>query len=115
MRFDITDLAHGLVKVLRNGSDRTKADRLAWSALILLPVLAGGVMLVFCTPLRAPGSVLTGVAILAGGFLTSFTHLSTLRAKLTDRADVYSEAEEPERDLLDEVATLPPLQRSAQS
>lgn len=63
--------------------------------------------------IQRAGPVLTAVALLAGGTLTAFTHLSTLRLKLTERAepDSYLEAmeevdgEATDRAMVDEVAT----------
>lgn len=63
--------------------------------------------------IQRAGPVLTAVALLAGGTLTAFTHLSTLRLKLTDRAEPGSYSQEGEeidgeagdRGMVDEVAT----------
>ena len=47
----------------------------------------------------APASVLAGVALLMGGFLSTAGVLSTLRLKLTDRDETHQEAQESKRNL----------------
>lgn len=63
--------------------------------------------------IQKPGAVLSAAALLAGGTLTAFTHLSTLRLKLTERAETASfpesaedvDGEADDRAMVDEVAT----------
>ncbi|MDI2032985.1 hypothetical protein PJL15_00069 [Paenarthrobacter nitroguajacolicus] len=63
--------------------------------------------------IQRSGPVLTAVALLAGGTLTAFTHISTLRLKLTERADSSElpvegeslDGEASDRAMVDEVAT----------
>lgn len=52
-----------------------------------------------------PASLLTAISILAGGSLTAFTHISTLRLRLTDREGSYLLTEDAERKSIDEAAT----------
>lgn len=54
--------------------------------------------------LQKPGAVLSAAALLAGGTLTAFTHLSTLRLKLTERSVELKDTEQADRDMVDEVA-----------
>lgn len=107
MRFVHFDLWRGFWKSLRKrDSTPSKPDIFARAVVVFVPIILGTLVLMSATSFRAPGALLTGTAILAGGFITSFTHLSTLRLRLTERADSNKEAEQSDRDLLDEVATL---------
>ncbi|MCX5410754.1 hypothetical protein [Streptomyces sp. NBC_00059] len=55
--------------------------------------------------LSAPASLLTGVALLTGGMLSAFTHLSTLRLKITEWDGTDGDNKfEVERGMLDETA-----------
>ncbi|MFF0132215.1 hypothetical protein ACFYTG_42010 [Streptomyces mirabilis] len=55
--------------------------------------------------LSTPGALLTGVALLAGGMLSAFTHLSTLRLKLKEWAGASEVSRyEVEKGMLDETA-----------
>jgi hypothetical protein len=54
--------------------------------------------------LQKPGAVLSAAALLAGGTLAAFTHLSTLRLKLTERSIESKDTEQADRDMVDEVA-----------
>lgn len=107
MRFDFSDLWHGFWKVLRNRSySPPRPDYLTRTIVLIVPVAVLVLMILTVGVIHSPGTLLAGVAILAGGFLTSFTHLSTLRLRLSERASEHESAEGPERDLVDEVATL---------
>ena len=70
-----------------------------------MPLGAGAGVLLLGGQLQAPGALLSGVALLAGGFLAAFGQISSLRLRLTDRADTYPDAERMNRDALDETAT----------
>ncbi|MDQ0633694.1 hypothetical protein QFZ40_001603 [Arthrobacter pascens] len=48
---------------------------------------------------------LTAMSLLAGGALSAFSHLSTLRLKLTERQDITRKSEKPDRRMFDESAT----------
>lgn len=82
-----------------------KADWPGRSVLII-PVAVGIGFYAFDWKLSAPTAIISGVALLAGGMLSAFTHLSSLRLRLTEsRAesgdlDGYAN----ERDMLDESA-----------
>jgi hypothetical protein len=107
MRFSLLDLLRGFLKVLRNrDTTPSRPDVLARSILVVVPIGAGILVTLTNVQINSPGYVLTGIAILAGGFLTAFTHLSTLRQSLTSRQGDYPNSQRPDRDLIDEVATL---------
>ncbi|MGV8970683.1 MAG: hypothetical protein ACOH10_00045 [Rhodoglobus sp.] len=107
MRFSLSDLSIGFMKVLRNrNTTPSRPDYAARSVLLLVPILCGAAVLRFDIHIQAPATLLTGIAILAGGFLTAFTHISTLRLRLTERQDNQAESEIDDRDLIDEIATL---------
>lgn len=55
--------------------------------------------------LQSVSALLTAVSILAGGSLSAFTHLSTLRIKLTERANRFQVVDGPERTMMDHAAT----------
>src|SRR3546814_17289338 len=62
-------------------------------------------MVIFGGTLAAPGALLSGVALLAGGFLAAFAQLSNLRIKLTERMRDLPDADRIDRDALDETAS----------
>jgi hypothetical protein len=74
-------------------------------AVLLLPIAVFATMWIRGGQLAAPTPLLTAVSLLAGGMLSAFTHLSTLRLKLTDwateRGQDYLDVE---RAMLDETA-----------
>lgn len=49
--------------------------------------------------------ILTAMSLLAGGALSAFSHLSTLRLRLTERQDTTKKSEKPDRRMFDESAT----------
>lgn len=71
----------------------------------LIPITIFLLMWIKKGHLSTPGALLTGVALLAGGMLSAFTHLSTLRLKIKEWAGT-SEASryEVEKGMLDETA-----------
>lgn len=78
-------------------------DRPTRATLIIAPVAAFGAMLLIPgAQLAAPGALLSGVALLAGSFLAAWGQISSMRLKLTDRADLYGQTEQIDRDALDE-------------
>lgn len=104
-RFFPIELFRGHWKALSDyRSAQPAPDRVARLLLIGLPLVSGGTFLVFGGSLAAPGSLLSGVALLAGGFLAAFGQISTLRLRLTDRADRFPDAEAIDRSALDETA-----------
>jgi len=107
VRFSLSDLSVGFLKVLRNrNSTPSKPDYVARAVLFLAPLAAGLGVMRWDVHIQAPATLLTGIAILAGGFLTAFTHISTLRLRLTERQDKQADSEVDDRDLIDEIATL---------
>lgn len=54
---------------------------------------------------RALAPTLTAMSLLAGGALSAFSHLSTLRLRLTERQDITKLSEKPDRRMFDESAT----------
>lgn len=80
-------------------------DRLTRAVLIVVPLCGGGCMILFGGTLAAPGALLSGVALLAGGFLAAFAQISNLRIKLTERMRDLPDAEQIDRDALDETAS----------
>lgn len=104
-RFDIRPVLRGHWKSLTNG--QYLSYRPDWSArlILLLPVVLFIVMWVFGGQLAAPTPILTAASLLAGGMLSSFTHLSTLRLKLTEWSDVEGQDRfAVEKEMLDESA-----------
>lgn len=84
----------------------------AWGARILLILAVHGVPLAvgawswfhgLDSKVLAP--TLTAMSLLAGGALSAFSHLSTLRLRLTERQDVTKKSEKPDRRMFDESAT----------
>ncbi|WP_159031266.1 hypothetical protein [Streptomyces acidiscabies] len=72
---------------------------------LLIPAIVFLLMWLKKGNLSTPSALLTGIALLAGGMLSAFTHLSTLRLKLKEWVDA-SEASryEVEKGMLDETA-----------
>lgn len=73
-------------------------------AVVLAPLAAVAGSFVFSINLRAPEGVLAALALLAGGFLTAFTHLSSVRVELANRESTWGEAERFDRDAIDETS-----------
>ena len=104
-RFNLIPVVRGSWKGLSDSN--YKADRFARIAIVLLPVGLFGGMLTFDGRLAAPTPILTAVSLLAGGMLSTFTHLSTLRLKITEwlaSPDVDDDFLRDEREMLDESA-----------
>ncbi|MFF3154797.1 hypothetical protein [Streptomyces sp. NPDC057910] len=73
--------------------------------MLVLPASAAVFMFLRDGELAAPAPLLTGVSLLAGGMLSAFTHLSTLRLKITDiNATEGADRFVAERGMLDETA-----------
>lgn len=104
-RFNIMPVLRGHWKGL---TDRRyvprRADILARLSL-LLPVAVFFLMWRRDGQLAAPAPLLTGVALLMGGMLSAFTHLSVLRLKVTEWSSSGGDSRwEVERGMLDETA-----------
>lgn len=104
-RFFPVELFRGHWKSLSDYRSRKPiADTTTRFFIVFLPLAAGSCLFVFHGALAAPGSLLAGVSLLAGGFLAAFGQISSLRLRLTDRADHFAETEAIDRDALDETA-----------
>lgn len=79
-------------------------DRATRTIIIAIPILTSALMLLPEATLRAPGSLLAGVALLAGSFLAAWGQVSSMRLKLTERAEDFRTVEQIDRDSLDETA-----------
>ncbi len=86
-------------------ADAAAGDVIARIAVYGVPVTVGILVYAFDGKLQQPGAVLAGVALLAGAFLSAFTHVAGLRLRLTERSDRFADSERPDRDYLDESAT----------
>lgn len=84
--------------------DRLKADKATRIFVVAAPLAAGISTAIGHGLIAAPGALLSGVALFSGGLLAAFGQLSTLRLKLTDRADENHFSERIDRDFLDETA-----------
>jgi hypothetical protein len=62
-------------------------------------MVVGGTAYLLAWRFSAPSAVLSGVALLMGGLLSTAGVLSTLRLKLTDRDESHRAAEEAKRNL----------------
>jgi len=90
--FSPWDLFRGHTKGLsdyRSPTEKAKLDRRTRAVLVVVPVLVGALIWIFHGKIASPGALLAGVSLLAGGFLTAFTHLSTLRIRLTERREAW--------------------------
>lgn len=85
--------------------DSEKPDYAARIVILGAPVASAIAMLIFGGKLKDPDSLLTVVALLAGGFLAAFIHLSGIRGRLTEREDTWGDAERMKRDPIDESAS----------
>lgn len=79
-------------------------DIWARTTVVAAPLLAVAGTLVFEVHLRAPEGILAALALLAGGFLTAFTHLSSIRVELANREATWGDAERFDRDAIDETS-----------
>ncbi|MEU4559128.1 hypothetical protein AB0F72_12125 [Actinoplanes sp. NPDC023936] len=107
-RFNPIPVFRGSWKGLADGRyGRLRPDWLARAVLGLPPAALLIFMLCSDADLKAPVPILTAVSLLAGGMLSAFTHLSTLRLKITEWLD-DPEAEQDrfltEREMMDESA-----------
>ncbi|MFF9023800.1 hypothetical protein [Streptomyces eurythermus] len=104
-RFNVVPVFRGHWKGLTDGRYMTRRADVMARLSLLLPVAVFGLMLWRGGRLAAPAALLTGVALMAGGMLSAFTHLSTLRLKITDWENPGTASRfEVERDMLDETA-----------
>lgn len=104
------DLFRGHLKVLADRDEHGRQSK-PWvrpvlvALIYLLPVALGVITAALNTTLHAPGGLLAATSLLSGGALSAFTHLSSLRQKLTDRRKTHEVAEAADRSMMDESAT----------
>lgn len=99
------ELFRGHWKALSDYREKSPvADAATRTLLLLIPATVFGLMLLPGARLSAPGSLLAGVALLAGSFLAGWGQVSTMRLKLTERSEDYRTVEQIDRDALDETA-----------
>lgn len=79
-----------------------RPDYVTRVVVIVVPFAVGAAMLLFGGRLMAPAALIAGLSLLAGGLLASFGQLSTLRLRLTERADFEGDGQQTDRDFLDE-------------
>lgn len=104
-RFNVLPVLRGHWKGLTDGRYKERRADIAARLSLLGPFTVFGFMLWKHGHLAAPAALLTGVTLMAGGMLSAFTHLSTLRLKVTEweKPGVASRFA-VERDMLDETA-----------
>ncbi|WP_314178110.1 hypothetical protein [Streptomyces winkii] len=104
-RFNVAPILRGHWKGLSDGEySKWRPDRTS-RALLVAPAAVFLFMLSSDGVLKSPTPLLTGVALLAGGMLSAFTHLSALRLKITEW-NIERDTPEfsTEKDSLDESA-----------
>lgn len=101
-RFNLLPLLRGQLKglTLATGS-KNPADWFARSILFGIPALLAVLGCIFGWKLAAPVPILTAVSLLAGGTLSAFSSLSSLRLKLSEWSE-HNDGRDGDRDSLDE-------------
>jgi ABC-type multidrug transport system fused ATPase/permease subunit len=103
LRFIPTQLFRGHWRALSDYRVSPSApDRTARSLVVGVPLLLGIIFFITNSQIAAPGALLSGVALLAGGFLSAFGQIASIRLRLTDRAERFSTVDQSSRDALDE-------------
>ncbi|MFS0701967.1 hypothetical protein AB6N24_18520 [Cellulomonas sp. 179-A 4D5 NHS] len=98
-----TDIFRAHWKALSDYRGATTVPDYPTRAVLLgAPLLATALSFKFGFELRLPEGALAALALLAGGFLTAFTHLSSVRLRLTEREPAWGDAERFDRDAIDE-------------
>ncbi|AGI12978.1 hypothetical protein PBI_BUTTERS_31 [Mycobacterium phage Butters] len=100
-RFNIVPLIRGQIKGLTLGTRPGQRDYVALTILFGIPGLLLLAAIKWNWSLIAPIPLLTAVALLAGGTLSAFGSLSTLRLKLTEWSESH-DGKDVYRDSLDE-------------
>ncbi|MET9928623.1 MULTISPECIES: hypothetical protein [unclassified Streptomyces] len=104
-RFNVAPIFRGHWKGLTNGQYLSYRPDVLARLIMLLPIALFVFLLIRGATLSAPSALLTGAALLAGGMLSAFTHLSTLRLKITEWDGESGESRfGAEREMLDETA-----------
>ncbi|MEW1866355.1 hypothetical protein AB0399_39290 [Streptomyces sp. NPDC088194] len=104
-RFNVLPVLRGHWKGLTDGRRAIhRGDKVARSS-IGIPLAVFLLMYLRDGKLASPAPLLTGVSLLAGGMLSAFTHLSSLRLRITDWDGAGGISRfEVERRMLDETA-----------
>ncbi len=103
-RFNLAPLFRAHWKGLTNGITSPTPDWPSRLILMFVPVIVGVFSALFGWRLMAPGALLAGVTLLAGSLLSAFTHLSSLRMKISEWTEENSDRFNVERAMLDETA-----------
>lgn len=103
-RFEIAPLIRGHWKGLTNGVENVTPDWTGRTILVGVPIVLGILAKSLDWQIAAPTALLAGMSLLAGALLTSFTHLSVLRMKVSDWTEHESDSRAAERAMLDETA-----------
>lgn len=104
-RLDLRPIIVGQWRGLSKGlPPNIKPDWLSRVIVFLGPLALLAVSLVFSWNVVAPTALLSGAALLAGGLLSAFSYLSTLRMKVTEWSEDSPERWQTERAMLDETA-----------
>jgi Flp pilus assembly pilin Flp len=103
-RFNLAPLFRAHWKGLTNGTNSPTPDWPSRLILIFIPVAVGILSVFFNWRLMAPAALLAGVTLLAGSLLSAFTHLSSLRMKISEWEEHNSDRFNAERAMLDETA-----------
>lgn len=104
-RLDLRPIIRGQWRGLSKGlPPDIKPDWLARILIYATPVAILLLSVALCWSIAAPSALLSGVALLAGGLLSSFAYLSTLRMKVTEWSSSEPDRWRTERSMLDETA-----------
>lgn len=85
--------------------DKIRPDIAVRAVVVVVPLAVGAAMLLFHGRLMAPTALIAGLSLLAGGLLASFGQLSTLRLRLSERAEYDGDGQQTDRDFLDETVS----------
>lgn len=98
-----TDIFRAQWKALSDYRNRkTVPDVVTRLVVVAVPVGVFAACLVTGFDLKTPEGVLTAMAVLIGGFLAAFAHLSPVRVHLAERENMWGDAERFDRDAIDE-------------
>lgn len=103
-RLNLAPLFRAHWKGLTNGVTSPTPDWPSRAVLIFIPLAVGAASISLDWRLKSPAALLAGVALLAGSLLSAFTHLSSLRMKISEGAQRDSNRFDAERAMLDETA-----------
>ena len=83
---------------------KTRPDHVTRVAIIFIPLCCAAAVLKWDLTIPSAADLLAAVALLAGGFLAAFTHLSSLRLRLEERKTQWRQVEQFDRDAIDETS-----------